>query len=159
MAQDVSFAWTVADARGVGLELRGDGGRPALFAPPGAPLGPVGELAVLARAADGIARAAVPIEIVEPAEEPLGAGIPEPHLVSDPDGTWRSRTRGERWEVNEAHEDYRALRGDARSRLRYLLALLAREIVLRSTGHAEAADDIDAVIAILAHAERNLRGS
>jgi len=51
------------------------------------------------------------------------------------------------------------LRGDARGRLRYLLALLAREIVLRTTGRLEAADDLDALIAILAHAERNLRGS
>lgn len=159
VTDEVTFVWSLVDARGVGLELRGEGARPALFAPPGAPLGVAGELVVEARAAGRDARAAASIEIVEPPEEPLGAGIPEPHLVSDPDGTWRSRTRGERWEVNEAHEDYRALRADARSRLRYLLALLAREIVLRTTGHAEAAADIDAVIAILAHAERNLRGS
>jgi hypothetical protein len=29
----------------------------------------------------------------------------------------------ERWEVNDAHEDYRALRGAGRTRVRYLLAL------------------------------------
>lgn len=154
-----TLAWRLADPRGLGLELRGEGKLRAVFAPPDAPLGAAGELVVEARADGTSVVARAPIEIVEPAEEPLGAGIPEPHLVSDPDNAWRSRTRGERWEVNESHEDYRALRGDARARLRYLLALLAREIVLRTTGRPETAEDLDALVAILAHAERNLRGS
>jgi hypothetical protein len=31
-------------------------------------------------------------------------------LVSEPDAPWRSRMRGDVWEVNDAHEDYVTLR-------------------------------------------------
>ena len=66
--------------------------------------------------------------------------------------------QGQRWEVNDSHEDYQAVRGSPRGRMRYLLALLAREIVLRNAGRPDAEDIVDGVVAILAHAERNLRG-
>jgi len=56
------------------------------------------------------------------------------------------------------HEDYRALRAEGKSRLRYLLLLLAKEIVLRTTGRVETADVMDSMVEVLAHAERNLRG-
>jgi hypothetical protein len=65
---------------------------------------------------------------------------------------------GDRWEVNDGHEDYRALRGDGRARLRYLLALLAKEIVLKTTGRVDTADVMESMVEVLAHAERNLRG-
>jgi hypothetical protein len=85
-------------------------------------------------------------------------GIPEPHLVSDADGTWRSRMRGDRWEVNDEHEDYRALRGEPRARVRYVLTLLAKEIVLRTSGRPDGEALLEQVVEVLAHAERNLRG-
>jgi hypothetical protein len=36
--------------------------------------------------------------------------------------------------------------------------LLAKEIVLRTTGRAETADVMESMVEVLAHAERNLRG-
>ena len=65
---------------------------------------------------------------------------------------------GDRWEINDAHEDYRALRKELRSRLRYLLTLLAKELVARANG-IEHAPALDALVEVLAHAERNLRGA
>jgi hypothetical protein len=42
--------------------------------------------------------------------------------------------------------------------MRYLLSLLAKEIVVRSAGRPDASDLLDALVEALAHAERNLRG-
>ena len=64
-------------------------------------------------------------------------GIPEPKLVSDADGRWRSRMRDQRWEVNDAHADYIAIHSDHRSRVRYLVTLLAKEIAAQNSGHPE----------------------
>jgi hypothetical protein len=88
----------------------------------------------------------------------VGLGIPEPALVDAAGETWRSRFDGQHWEVNQMHEDYLALKGEARARLRYLLALLAKDLAQhahRVPGAVEASED---VVAILALAERNLRG-
>ena len=85
-------------------------------------------------------------------------GIPEPTLVSAPDERWRSRLRGFRWEVNEAHPDYIAVRDQPKTRLRYLLSLLAKEIVIRTTASPELATPLESLIEVLAHAERNLSG-
>lgn len=74
-------------------------------------------------------------------------------------GRWRSRLAGERWDVNDAHEDYLALRGEPRARLRYLLALLAKEVALRHAGRPELDDTLESMVEILAHAERNLSGA
>jgi len=65
---------------------------------------------------------------------------------------------GDRWEINEAHPDYVAVRGEPRARLRYLLALLAKEIVVRTTGRVDVAEPLESLVEILAHAEQNLRG-
>jgi hypothetical protein len=65
---------------------------------------------------------------------------------------------GATWEVNAEHDDYRALRAEPRARLRYLLALLAKEIVVRTTGQPEMSDALESLVEVLAHAERNLRG-
>jgi hypothetical protein len=43
--------------------------------------------------------------------------------------------------------------------VRYLLALLAKEIVLRSAGRPDLADPLESVVEVLAHAERNLKGA
>jgi hypothetical protein len=48
----------------------------------------------------------------------LAAGVPEPELIDDAGARWRSRFDGQRWQVNASHEDYIALRGEPRSRLR-----------------------------------------
>ncbi|MBI2893903.1 MAG: ATP-binding protein [Deltaproteobacteria bacterium] len=153
-----SFSWSVDDPRGIGLSIRGEGPRPALALRPDAREGDAATLRVVATSGELTASAAAAVAVVPPPDEAGSLGIPEPHLVSDADGLWRSRMLGDRWEVNDAHEDYRALRADARARVRYLLSLLAREIVLRSRSRPEEADALDAVVEILAHAERNLRG-
>src|SRR5262249_47893770 len=99
------------------------------------------------------------VTVAEASDDGADLGIPEPRLVSDADGAWRSRMNGAVWEVNDAHEDYRALRAEPRARVRYLLTLLAKEIVART----EAADArsramLEGMVEVLAHAERNLRG-
>ena len=101
------------------------------------------------------------VVIIE-AEAPLpGAtfGIPEPELVDDSGGQWRSRFDGQRWQVNASHEDYVSLHAEPRPRLRYLLGLLAKEITLRTHGVPGCEAALEGMIEILAHAERNLRGA
>ena len=155
---EVAFGWTIhGDAS---LSVRGDGARPALVAAPTARLGATATLEVEAtdlRAPDLRARARAIVTVAED----LGGGdlgVPEPHLVSDPDGRWRSRMLGDRWEVNEAHPDYVSLRAEPRARVRYLLGLIAKEIVVRTTGRTDADEVLESLIEVLAHAERNLRG-
>lgn len=155
---DARFEWSLEPSSGAAsVTIRGDGARPALVAAPAAPLGAAGTLRVVATQSERSASASAEVLIAELDERGSGLGVPEPRLVSDAEGGWRSRLLGSVWEVNDAHEDYVALRDDSRARLRYLLSLLAKEIVLRTTGRTDAGDVIDAVIQILAHAERNLR--
>jgi hypothetical protein len=115
-----------------------------------------GELCVEARQGDLVASASARVVVAEEDRDDSSVGIPEPHLVNDADGAWRSRMLGERWEVNAEHDDYRALRADAKTRLRYLLMLLAKEIVLRSAGRPDVEGLLESVVEVLAHAERNL---
>ncbi len=58
--------------------------------------------------------------------------------------------------VNASHEDYIALRGEPRTRLRYLLALFANEVALRAHGVPGSEEALESLVEILAHAERNL---
>ena len=152
------FSWHIEGGSAAGLALVRREGRASLAAHPLAPLGAEATLDVVAEHGDSAVSASARV-IVDEVDDEKRLGIPEPHLVSDAAGTWRSRMNGERWEVNDAHEDYRALRDDARGRLRYVLTLLTREIVLRTTGRTDAADVLDSVVEVLAHAERNLRGA
>jgi hypothetical protein len=147
--------WTV---EGPGLAVHGEGPRPAVAADASARIGSTGRLRVEVENVGHHAVAEARVEVVEPRVEEAGLGIPEPTLVDAPGETWRSRFDGQRWEVNQMHEDYLALKGDARARLRYLLALLAKDLAQhahRVPGAVEASED---VVAILALAERNLRG-
>jgi hypothetical protein len=67
--------------------------------------------------------------------------------------------QGRTWEVNDAHEDYVALRGEPRARFRYLLTLLAKELVHGSYPAPGSEELLERLAEVLAHAERNLRGS
>ena len=92
-------------------------------------------------------------------EERCRRGIPRAHLIDAAGETWRSRFDGRRWEVNQMHDDYLALKGEACARLRYLLALLAKDLSQHAhqvPGAVEASEDVAAILAL---AERNLRGS
>ena len=155
---ETTFTWSVDEGGEAGASLVGEGARPAVAVSPDAPIGATATLRVRATHGEGRCDGASRIEVAEDGHADGTLGIPEPLLVSDTDGAWRSRMVAERWEVNDAHEDYRALRGEGRGRLRYLLALLAKEIVLRTTGRTETADVMESMVEVLAHAERNLRG-
>lgn len=154
--EGVSHRWSV---EGAGLAVHGEGPRPAVAAEASVRAGATARLRVTAekdgRTADGEAA----VEVVEPRPDETGLGIPEPSLVDAPGETWRSRFDGQRWEVNQMHEDYLALKGEARSRLRYLLALLAKDLAQHAhpvPGAVEASEDVAAILALV---ERNLRGA
>ncbi len=154
---DAELAWTLPTVDDDAIEIDPSGPRPAVRVHPDALLGRTIEVRVDATQGDANAYATATITIAAPEEnDSASLGIPDPRLVSDPQGGWRSRMLGDVWEVNDAHEDYLALRDNAKSRLRYLLALLSKEIVLRTSGRADATDVLDSLVEVLAHAERNL---
>ena len=76
----------------------------------------------------------------------LQDGIPKPVLIDAPGATWRSRMEGDVWQVNAGHEDYLALE-DGRARLRYLVALLGKEIVQRTYAQPGAGDLLEHLVA------------
>jgi hypothetical protein len=149
----VTFAWSIT---GDGVVVRGDGARPAICAGATARVGDTATLSLEARERDRVAHADAIVTIAATEEGSGDLGVPEPRLVNDGAGNWRSRMIGAEWQVNEAHEDYRALCADPRSRLRYFISLFAREIVLRNAPSAENARVLESLVEILAHAERNL---
>jgi hypothetical protein len=111
---------------------------------------------VVAEASGGIAATTADIVVIDgPPVGGPGSGIPEPVLVDEPTSNWRSRLSSGAWHVNIGHADYRALVGDPRARLRYLVALFAKDVTVAST-HAANEPVLDQMIDVLAHAERNL---
>jgi hypothetical protein len=159
LRKGIAYQWRVDSAL---VGLRGDGPRPALFAASHARIGATARIEVTARTDDTdspVAHAEAAVTITEEEESGAHTGVPEPRYVSDPAGSWRSRFDGRRWEVNDAHEDFVTLRNDSRARVRYLLTLFAKEIALRTYGHPGAEPVLEALVEVLAHAERNLRGS
>jgi hypothetical protein len=152
----ISYRWSV---EGAGFSVRGDGARPAVSAEAAVRPGAAARLRVEAERDERRAVAEAAVEAIEPPSDEAGFGIPEPHLVDAPGETWRSRFDGKRWEVNQMHDDYLALKGESRSRLRYLLALLAKDLAQhahRVPGAVEASEDVASILAL---AERNLRGA
>jgi hypothetical protein len=59
-------------------------------------------------------------------------------------------------EVSALIERWRRSRGEPRTRLRYFLALFAKEVVLRAHGVPGSDEALESLVEILAHAERNL---
>lgn len=118
--------------------------------------GDAARLTVIAEANGGATSVDVEVSVVDgpPAGGP-GAGIPEPILVEEPGLAWRSRMTPGGWHVNVGHPDYRALATEARARLRYMVALFARELTVAST-HPANEPILDQMIDVIAHAERNL---
>ena len=154
--EGVVYRWSV---EGAGFAVGGEGARPAVTAEGAVRPGASGRLRAEAAQEERRAEALATVVAVEPPREEGGLGIPEPILVDAPGQSWRSRFDGQRWEVNQMHEDYLALKGEARARLRYLVALLAKDLAQQAhpvPGAKEASED---VVAILALVERNLRGA
>ena len=156
--QQVGFEWSTP--QGV-LSIVGGGYRPAIVVAATARPGSREVVYVTARQGEHVATASASVVVVDAADVDGGAklGIPEPELVEEPGAAWRSRFLGQRWQVNAGHEDFAALAGDAKARLRYLLTLLAKEIVSRTHGGPGADAALEGRVEILAHAERNLRGA
>lgn len=109
-------------------------------------------------AAAGLAaEAEAPVEVLEVLGPSRSAeGIPVPVLVDDPGGAWRSRWLDDRWEVNVAHRDYRAVADRPAWKLRYLAALFAKEIVLRSSGDPRLAAPLEQLVEVFSFADRRL---
>jgi hypothetical protein len=97
------------------------------------------------------------VEVVEERAEPAQqAGIPQPEFVNEPTGNWRSRFRDGQWQVNAGHRDYLIASESGRRKLRYLTALLAKEIVLHSFPHPQHATVLERMIEVLTITERRL---
>jgi hypothetical protein len=144
-----------SDAKRRGDSIDGDGSRPAITAGD-LPAGTEATLTVEVREGDRVARASASVVAVDKRER-SGPGIPKPELVDAPGAGWRSRMEGETWQVNSGHEDFPSL-DDGRARLRYLVSLLGKEIVVRTYAQPGAGELLEHLIAVIAHAERNLRG-
>jgi hypothetical protein len=84
------------------------------------------------------------------------AGIPQPTFVADRHAEWRSRVAGGRWEVNSAHRDFLSVENAPRRKLRYLAALLAKEIVVHSFPLPQGGALLERVVSVLTLAERRL---
>ena len=89
------------------------------------------------------------IEVVERREEPANAGIPQPAFVNEPTGNWRARLHDGVWEVNTGHRDYLIACENARRKLRYLAALLAKDIVLHSFPHPQHSSVLERMVEVL----------
>jgi len=111
-----------------------------------------------ATAADRTAEAEATVEIVDVVEagDSRRAGIPEPVFVDEPAAGWRSRINGQRWEVNSGHPDFRAACETPRRKLRYLTALLAKEVVLHSFPAPMLAPALERLVEILTITKRRL---
>jgi len=86
----------------------------------------------------------------------LRAGIPEPQFVEDPHGDWRSRLADGRWEVNQGHRDFLAVAGQSRRKLRYLAALLAKEVVVHSFPLPQGGALLERLVSVLTLTEPRL---
>src|SRR5437899_3720237 len=152
----VTYRWSM---EGAGFSLRGEGARPAVTAEAATRPGATARLRVEVEQGARTAAAEATVEAVEPLPDEAGFGIPEPHLFDAAGETWRCRCDGRRWEVTQMRLVYSAQTGAARARLRYLLALLAKDLsqhAHRVPGAVEASEDVAAILAL---AERNLRGA
>jgi len=85
-----------------------------------------------------------------------GEGIPAPTLVEDSGAPWRSRWHEDRWEVNAAHRDFRAVAEKPAHKLRYLAALFAKEIVLRSSGDPRLEKPLEQLVEVFSYADLRL---
>ena len=64
--------------------------------------------------------------------------------------------RGEQWEVNRAHPDFAGAAETPRRKLRYLAALLAKEVVLHSFPQPLLGAALERLVEVLTLTERRL---
>ncbi len=157
--KNAEIEWRFPDGRSAKIYLEaGSRGGAILRTREGARIGRKLPLMAVASLDDETVADIAAIEVVEEKHEVYARlGIPEPVLVSAPGAVWRSRRHGFSWEINDAHPDYQRVADNSRRRLRYLIALLAKEIVITSTRRTDAEDVLEAMVQVIAHAEGNLR--
>ncbi len=144
-AGSIEFQWSLAGAGGIEAQ-----GSRVTYRAPDEP----SEAQIVVVARDGVheARASATIRVQADAGAPdRAAGIPEPVPINAPSEPWRSRMRGERWEYNEGHRDYLAVRDEEARRLRYLIHLFAKEVVLKNFGSPLEEELLERMIEVLTH--------
>jgi hypothetical protein len=148
----VSYEWRIAEGAGT-LEVADAA---AVFTA-GEDAGRT-RIAVTARGGGREAHAEVDVLVVDALPEAAGPrpGIPEPVFVDDPRGGWRSRLSDGRWEVNGGHRDFVIAAASPRRKLRYLAALLAKEVVLHSFPVPQGGPVLERLVSVLAMAEPRL---
>jgi hypothetical protein len=147
-----AVAWSASSPS---VMLEGEGAAITIRLPELVPLGAL-SVTVIAEANGGACSHTADLVVVDgPPAGGEGAGIPEPILAEEPAAAWRSRMTTGGWYVNIGHSDYRALAGDPRARLRYLVALFAKDLTVATT-HPASEPVLDQMIDVLTHAERNL---
>ena len=150
----VDYLWRLIGLSGTLEELPSLGSKVRLFADE-APA--QGRLRVTACQGDRRASTEIEIEVHEPRDGGDGSeGVPEPELVSDPGGRWRSRLEGERWQVNSAHDSYLAVSDRPALKLRYLALLFAKEVVVMNHRDPKLVEPLEEMIDVFAYADRNL---
>jgi histidine kinase/DNA gyrase B/HSP90-like ATPase len=147
---EVAFTWGVVDGEGSLDPAEGPASTFHAGRLPGR-----ARVEVAARLGGQAASRTVEVVILEELAPPgsRDAGIPPLELVDAPLEEWRSRLRGNRWEVNRGHPDYRAAAGESRRRLRYLVLLFAKEIVLRNSGDPGAGRALERMVEVLTHVD------
>jgi hypothetical protein len=152
---DFQFAWST-DIES--FAVVGQGAKPLLRVRPDALPGLRRTITVVATRGEERAEGSAAVIVADRSEPTtdLAGGVPEPELVDAPGERWRSRFDGQKWQVNASHDDYIALRAEPRTRLRYLLALFAKEVALRAHGVPGSEEALESLVEVLAHAERNL---
>jgi len=141
----VRFAWSL-DGPG---ELVADGANAAYTAHDGADEEQRATITVHATQDDTVLSASAAVVVERPDVTLRLQGIPEPHPVSDPGATWRSRFVRGRWEFNEAHRDFLAVAEVEAQRLRYLIHLFAKEVVLRNFGRPGDGEVLERMVEVL----------
>ena len=148
---DTSVSWSL---RGPG-ELTFEGESARYTAPDTDALdqGPA-TIHVVAIQGDTTATTSVPVHFQGADAAGADQGIPEPSPISAPGQPWRSRLIDSRWEFNIAHRDYLEASQTEARRLRYLVNLLAKEVVLRNFGGPGDAEVLERMVEVLTYLER-----
>lgn len=147
----IEYSWSVTSGEG---SLSAEGHKATFTAPSDIAMV---QIAVKAQEENCFVEAEAEIQVVEKLRgDNPDAGIPDPKRVFDPQGDWRSRVLGRRWEYNAAHPDYQVVVDDPKPRLRYLSHLFVKEIVLRNYGEPKDDRLLERMVEVLTHIKRGV---
>lgn len=150
--EGVVYRWTLSASVG---SLREEGVRAVIAAGEHPAEGSLGVTAAEAKSGREVS-VAQPVSVVSDLPTTGSEGIPEPELVDAPGASWRSRFVDERWQVNTGHPDFHASASRPALKLRYLAALFAKEVVLRSSQDPRLAEPLEQMVEVSTYADREL---